>query len=1171
MTRKKKEMDGEKRIEAEGAADKRLVKKYLRRVMLVTSFIALALISVLSNATDDPTYVEISNLTSYNVGVKIIIYWDTNTPADTLVLYGLSPDNLSESSYTEVNTYAHAAELTGLQPLTTYYCAANSTNTYNASNQSDVYSFTTQQDSEAPQYSSSVAEPLWSPLYQVNYSPSQNYTFSTVWEDNTALGQVTITHDFDGNTTTLPLSPANGSSALAAYTYTHGPLVAGTYKWGMTASDAYNNTNQTPEYTYIVSQSAPGLRLLLGGTEGSITLEQKSYLNITGTILSSEGPATLKVYNSSATLSQVTLQPNQTLPAELSLPQYFDAPGLYSVEITHNSTQNYTEGAVSYTVNVTPIEASLFLDKTNYSLGENVNYAVLAPNQSNLTVEVCGPLPTGSGFVQCYTPVSQQPQNYPYSSYHTITNKSGTYRQRAQITYKGLTKTAEKNYTVMNSLLVTISGNTTLKTGEQSKLTASAAGGVGTLTYVWTLSNGTRINGQNLNIHYNTAGSYPVIATVTDSAGNTNSQAATLTVKNHYIITVLVTDAASSPLESASVKFGDLKKETDIDGKTSFDLYAGDYTYKASASGYKSYSGTWTADANETVTVKLAVQDAAQAGAGSFYISLISPQDFTVVNAGSTTFQANVNLGSVSGATCQFFISDGGSGWYRVMETKAVSASGAITHTENLDGGLVYSWKVQCDTSAASYGSDVYNITVLGTDGQQPAALTVTSNLNSPIMDAGEIRNRIEDAMTNMEGLDMESKKDAESLLVPDRIGRALTNYDRAMRDINSVIYRRDLTAAEQEAKKLEYYNSLKALENTTPYNLKTTAHETFIAYPSKEELINISKDYQEARKIEGKLNQDRLSELQNKVIITTRASVVDVVYINGRTETLTLVAKTLKLSDNATDTFLLEAVPKELAESSDEIVLLGENTMKVIRKDPMLRLDKQQNITYYVVGQKDLAAAKKSQTLLLSDNVFSAKGAGMGALTGAVTFTSIQLTSPTTLVVLVALVSCIYLLYAFNVFGSLKGRFGRKSKEGKINDILNLIRDGRYFLQNNELDKADMVFREIRMKYENSPDEVRAEVYNDAEALLEAIDTAQVEMLIRAAEQHSMHYPGQQPSEKDIEEAQASRETLKRAYELLSGQLREKYDGRIKAALGEGDVKGVKGVGVNEEEKVSV
>ena len=87
----------------------------------------------------------------------------------------------------------------------------------------------------------------------------------------------------------------------------------------------------------------------------------------------------------------------------------------------------------------------------------------------------------------------------------------------------------------------------------------------------------------------------------------------------------------------------------------------------------------------------------------------------------------------------------------------------------------------------------------------------------------------------------MESKKDADALGFSKNVSAAMTTYERSMRDINNIGYMNDLTAAEQDAKKLEYYYNLINLGNTTPLSVKNIASNTYISYPTNEEILNIS------------------------------------------------------------------------------------------------------------------------------------------------------------------------------------------------------------------------------------------------------------------------------------------------------------------------------------------
>jgi len=1141
-------------------------RKYTFRLLLILFLLFIAVTSVFTNADLESTNVTIENLSVYVFDASTVIYWDTNILSDSLIKYGIDSNNLSNVNYLGVHSYAHAGELTELLPNSTYYFVVNSTNANGNSNETNISYFTTHEDLISPKFSNVFVSPI-----NAVFKENQTYVFSVVLKDNGIISDVVIENNFNANNvmyysnSSINLSylnssnNSNNSTSLNSsnnytlsnstminiagtdrYEYSVISLPAGNYSWRIIAKDTAGNSNSTEYYEYVVNKSVPDLNMYyelqqndaeqnltnLNFTNQNITIKQKSYLNILGILSEGDSGIKLVVRNSTALLNE------SYGDVSVSINQFFDSPGIYNVILIYDETLNYYSRIVSFIVNVTPIEVNLFTDKQEYNLGETVSYVVFAPNSSILTTEVCGPIPIGAGFVECKNIVLLQQTNYPYLDVQKFTNKSGVYRMRSQIQYKGLNKLSEKNYTVVNDINLTISGNTLLKVGEESQLLVSAVGGVGSIKFNWTLSNGTKISGQNLNVKYNSAGSYPVIITAIDELGNYKMSTITLIVKKHYTLKfVVVENATGEVIESAKVRMNDSSDTTDIDGVAEFDLIEGAYLTKVSASGYKSVSSTINSDSNKTITIRI---DILPVNTNSLFdIELVYPVDSSVMTSASVDFEANINLNSGSQATCWFYVADDGSDWYRVMKTVPVQNSGTIKYSESFATGKIYSWKVQCDFNSKTYSSKVWKFKSVGEENQNDATLSIIDGENS-VVDAGETRRRIESALSNLDALDVESKKDAEALEFATKIDKALKDYDRAMRDINNIGYRRDLSDAEQKVKIAEYQNIIRDIEKITPYNMKDLGYLTFISYPSKEDLTNLSKNYQQSKNLIGKVDTDALFKLQNNLITTTRISNVEITYLDGNKETLTLVKKTLKLTDNSTDTFILEYVPKEFAQSADDLTLYS--APKIINNDPLLKYDKGNSIVYYVSGSKDLEIGKKTKTILLSDSQFSAKN----SLTGDVTFSSIEWTSPTSLIILIIIISCMYLFYAFDIGGKVFSSSKIKYDKDKENKIRSLIFDAKDCLKKLEIDRADLIFKEIRLIYEDVSDAVKEVVYEEALSLLDMIDVAQIELLLSSVENKSGNR----------ENLMNSTETLRVARNVMSDSIKQKYDERIRTVI---------------------
>jgi hypothetical protein len=1138
-----------KNSKAEKAKQSRRI--YSRRFFLFALLLFIAATSVYTNADLDSANVTIDNMSAYVMDSSVIIYWDTNILADSLVRYGANLSNLTESNYFGVHSYAHAAEITNLLPNTLYYYIVNSTNANGNSNETQIYNFTTLEDNLSPVYSNISIYPNAS----VVYSNNTVYSIRIVWKDNGILSNVTIIGNFtlnamqdDNDNSTYYVVAEKEMQNIAGtdiYEYNISSVPAGNYTYKILASDIAGNKNETDVQTLVISKALPKMNLSINGAEQYIEIDQKSFVNISGLLEEGDSGMELFVRNSTALLNYSSA--NNSMNGSytfINMLQYFESPGLYEIVLSSSETNNYAARNISYIVNVTSIEVNIFIDKPEYNLGDLVSYVVIAPNSSNLSIEICGPLPTGAGFVECKTLLNSQASNYPYMNVASFTNKSGIYKIRAQMQYKGLNKYSEKNYTVINNIQLTISGDTLLKLGQESNLVATATGGIGVIKYNWTLSNGTKISGPNLNVKYNAANTYPVVLTATDDMGNIKIGTATLTVKKNYLVKFLIIDNADSQiLDSAKVKLVSSAGESDTDnvdadGYAQFDLIEGVYDMRASASGYSSYVDTMTADSNKTITVKL-TKLASSPSNEPLEINLITPVNNTAISSSSANFEAYVDLGGNTLASCTFYLAESSDGWYKSVKTISLSASGQISASDAITGSNTYSWKVQCTSGTKTYSSQVRMFTSTGSSNQDETQLAVLEDGYNQVIDAGEIRRRIDTAMTNYDAMDIESKKDADALQFASVADKALKDYERSMRDINNIQYRRDLTSVEQDAKKIEYYDTIKALDTNTFLDVKDIGYQTFISYPSKEELTAISDLYKKESNIIGNIAESDLVSRQNGIIVTTRISNVEVTLLNGNKKTITLVVKSIKLSDNSTNTFLLESIPKEFAASSDDLTLLSE--AKVIVKDPLLKLDKMESIVYYVEGKKDLELGKKITTVLLADTYFGTRN----AITGNATLSNVDFTSPLSLIIMIVIIFGGYLIYAFDLFGKMFEKSRKKEDEQKINRILELIKDAQSLIQNKKISDADLTFKEIKLIYEGSSDTVMNEVYSEVMNLLEIIDSAQAELLIMAANENTNNL-GANEKEKLIE----SKKMLGVAYNLLSDSLKQKYGDKINSLI---------------------
>jgi hypothetical protein len=121
-------------------------------------------------------------------GSSVIMSWSTDQAANTFVTYGTTPALGQTSPVQTALVTSHGATLTGLQPNTTYYFVANSTNSAGTSGASTQYSFTTL-DSGAPVVLSQTATPSTGNTASVSWTLSKAGTCQVEYGTDLSYGR----------------------------------------------------------------------------------------------------------------------------------------------------------------------------------------------------------------------------------------------------------------------------------------------------------------------------------------------------------------------------------------------------------------------------------------------------------------------------------------------------------------------------------------------------------------------------------------------------------------------------------------------------------------------------------------------------------------------------------------------------------------------------------------------------------------------------------------------------------------------------------------------------------------------------------------------------------------------------------------------------------------------
>jgi hypothetical protein len=225
------------------------------------------------------------------------INWTTNELSDSLVDYGLST-SYGESVYDGDEVTSHSVTLTGLEPATTYYYRATSTDQAEPGNSTSEVGlpFTTEENT---------------PPVAVNDSATTNEATPVV------IDVLVNDSDFDGDTLTVEsvtYDPAKATVETDGDTVTYTPILAAPYidTFSYTVNDGYGGTDTA---TVTVEVSEPYVDYTADG-------EIPAYGTVTGSYTDTQAKD-----SSYEVIEEVPVRPNSNAHSILEHKWLFDVPG----------------------------------------------------------------------------------------------------------------------------------------------------------------------------------------------------------------------------------------------------------------------------------------------------------------------------------------------------------------------------------------------------------------------------------------------------------------------------------------------------------------------------------------------------------------------------------------------------------------------------------------------------------------------------------------------------------------------------------------------------------------------------------------------------------------------------------------------------------------------------
>ncbi|RME53523.1 hypothetical protein D6783_01820 [Candidatus Woesearchaeota archaeon] len=291
------------------------------------------------------------------------------------------------------------------------------------------------------------------PATPATYSPSQQYTFN-ITINEPFVDTVLFEHNFTGTFQNETVTTHTGSE----YTFTHGPIAAGTYAYRWHANDSLGRSNTTPWNNYTVNKATTAISLLFNGTEDDISIVEDQTVNITA-LLQTPSTGELELYQDGALINNGT--------APLTNITTYALPGTYNITALYRETQNYTSATVTHFITVNDTRAptiTLLFPDENATVGKaTVTFRYNVSDQG--TIQNCSIYINGT---LNQTDTTVQPGSLQT---FTITFADGSYNWRVDCydTASNYATSETRNFSVLDSTLINLTVTTPTQAYEQGQ------------------------------------------------------------------------------------------------------------------------------------------------------------------------------------------------------------------------------------------------------------------------------------------------------------------------------------------------------------------------------------------------------------------------------------------------------------------------------------------------------------------------------------------------------------------------------------------------------------------------------------------------------------------------------------------------------------------------------
>ncbi len=526
-------------------------------------------------------------------------------------------------------------------------------------------------------------------------------------------------------------------------------------------------------------------------------------------------------------------------------------------------------------------------------------------------------------------------------------------------------------------------------------------------------------------------------------------------------------------------------------------------------------------------------------------ILILSPHDNMKIK--EQKLRINYNVFDKSEAECSLYFIDG-KGFLELIETQHIQTKGKGTfEAKDIPKGI-YKWQIECIDSFFNKGTS--NLTTSFID-----SFNTTNNTAEDIVAEesvnGQKQSHFSDITKKIDSMIVLFEIDDGNKQIREKIDfkkqweefkKEIENADSQLSNLDS----QQLSAKEKEAKEKEIKENIQKKFRSLPESLSITDSKEYVKYALDSDVEKILSSYLNSKNMVLKKSSlksyaEKIKEMQEEVVVTTKFTKGWINFMNGSKTQFTFIEKDISSSPDK----VLEVIPKEIAESSNEIQVFQQ--FIIIEKDPIFQIQAKDGKIHYLlkkdVNEEDI---KKIDSIIFeepsqvlneeSNNIFGFVTAPLAPFEGSWKWVL--------LFVGFLVIILFYLIIFFNwninndIVTIFKNHILQKGKRPVLDQrVLYHIQKMQKAIENRNENEIVKHYQNIQQIYKHMNQLQKSEVYNTSQQLREG---AIVSFFAKKLEE-AMDYPNDTNKQQFLNYYQ----TIYSLYKHLPSEEKQRYYGQ--------------------------